>query len=493
MFPAIENTYSQLPEIFFAHCQAQNPSDPALLMFNEPLAGQLGFSRQDLSDETLAHTLSGKAPLPGSKPLAMAYAGHQFGHFVPQLGDGRALLLGEVVVDGLGRQDIQLKGSGRTPFSRGGDGLAALGPVLREYLVSEAMAKLGVPTTRALAAVATGDPVLRETGRERGAVLTRVASSHIRVGTFQFFAARGDEDALRALTDHAVTRHVDTDRHSDNVALTLIAHVTNVQAELVAHWMRLGFVHGVMNTDNCAVSGETIDYGPCAFMDTYNPATVFSSIDQQGRYAYANQPGIAQWNIARLAETLLPLIDNDQDKAIALATAEVEKYPDIFQRHWRRLMGTKLGLSSVVEDDDGLIQDLLALMQSSQRDFTDTFRQLAGGIEPGADGAFMATVTPADAAPWQGWLSRWRARLATQNSDTPVDVKARMDAVNPAVIPRNHEVEKALNAARNDNNLEPLLALHAALGNPFESTADNAWLRKLPDPGLPHYRTFCGT
>ncbi len=493
VFPALENTYSKLPERFYAHCQPQVPSQPSLLMFNEDLAGSLGFSSTDGSEQALADGFSGKTLMPGSKPLAMAYAGHQFGHFVPQLGDGRALLLGEVRVDGLGRQDVQLKGSGPTPFSRGGDGLAALGPVLREYLVSEAMARLGIPTTRALAAVATGNPVLRDTGRERGAVLTRIASSHLRVGTFQYFAARGDDDGLRMLTDYALERHHPSETDKENSALALIAHGIKVQALLVAHWMRVGFVHGVMNTDNCALSGETIDYGPCAFLDAYDPSTVFSSIDHQGRYAFANQPGIAQWNIARLAETLLPLVHTDQDSAIELATAEVEKFPDIFQGHWRRFMGAKIGLADASENDEELISQLLALMQESQLDFTHTFRQLAECVDGQDDEPVLATVADTDLAKWHHWLATWRQRLRQHSEYSPSRITSHMNSVNPAVIPRNQHVETALNAAREQNSLEPLLTLHKALQDPFVSNPDNAWLRELPNPNGTRYRTFCGT
>ncbi|MEM6935173.1 MAG: YdiU family protein [Pseudomonadota bacterium] len=495
VFAEFDNTYRQLPEGFFALRSPRAPEAPELMIFNKDLATELGLDVSQLDSDQLADMLSGKRLPDDAEPLAMAYAGHQFGHFVPQLGDGRALLLGEVVTPAGERRDIQLKGAGPTPFSRGGDGLAAMGPVLREYLVSEAMARLGVPTTRALAAVATGEPVYRERGAELGAVLTRVAASHVRVGTFQYFAARGDRAALSTLLDYVVRRHdpelAETDE--SNKAQGLIKAVIQRQSALVAQWMRLGFVHGVMNTDNCAISGETIDYGPCAFIDRFDPRTVFSSIDHQGRYAYANQPGIAQWNIARLAETLLPLLDTNEEKALSTANELITGYTEVWHAAYRRAMGQKFGISEATPDDDKLIEDFLSLLSDGNLDFTATFRQLAELTVETTEDALPETIATRDAGRWKLWLSRWRQRLADNDGAALNQASERMNQVNPAIIPRNHEVELALTAAASEGNLKPFLKLHKALQNPFESTPDNLWLQKLPDAGLPSYRTFCGT
>jgi uncharacterized protein YdiU (UPF0061 family) len=408
----------------------------------------------------------------GADPIATAYAGHQFGGWVPQLGDGRAVLLGEVVAPDGARFDIQLKGAGRTPFSRMGDGRAWLGPVLREYLVSEAMAALGVPTTRALAAVATGETVWRETGLP-GAVLTRVAASHIRVGTFQFFAARGDTEALRLLTDHVIARHYP----EVDGPLALIRAVTERQARLVAAWMSLGFIHGVMNTDNMAVSGETIDYGPCAFLDHYQPDKVFSSIDHYGRYAYGNQPQVALWNLAQFASCLLPLMGEEQE-AIAAATGAINTFQGLYQAEWLARFRAKTGLATGREGDRALIEALLTLMADQKADFTRTFRGLA-------DGAAAEEFT--DRAAFGAWEAAWRMRLASER-----DPGALMRATNPAVIPRNHRIEEAITAAV-AGDLAPFRRLNAALSTPFSVSDADHDLTRAPLEGEEVRRTFCGT
>jgi len=484
----LSNTYSGLPGRFYAHVRPTGVPQPRMLKFNHALAAELGLDARELDSPEGAEIFSGNTVPEGMTPIAMAYAGHQFGGFVPQLGDGRAILLGEVVdIRGI-RRDIQLKGAGRTPYSRGGDGRAALGPVLREYLVSEAMHALGIPTTRALAAVATGEPVYRETVLP-GAVLTRVAASHIRVGTFQFFAARGDIEGLTALADYVIDRLYPELRDVDNRYLELLKSVANRQAALVARWMHVGFIHGVMNTDNSSISGETIDFGPCAFMDAYNPATVFSSIDQGGRYQYQNQPGIAQWNLARLAETLLPIIDESIDAAAEKANQLVVDYAATFQHAWSQGLRRKIGLETAEEEDGALIQSLLDLMQKDAVDWTSAFRRL-GDSARGDDTPFWTLFE--DRAAADQWLSSWRIRLAR---DTDDGLRAeRMDRENPLYIPRNHLVEEALAAAINDDDLEPFQALHEVLSHPYDDQGSdkNRYAQPSPpDGGV--YRTFCGT
>ncbi|MEM9529420.1 MAG: YdiU family protein [Pseudomonadota bacterium] len=474
-------TYASLPDHFYARHEAQASKQPTMLLYNEALAAELGLS---LTPEEALAAFSGQQQLPGSQPLAMAYAGHQFGQFVPQLGDGRALLLGEVETADGRLLDVQLKGSGRTRFSRGGDGRAALGPVLREYLISEAMHALRIPTTRALAAVATGEPVYRDTMLP-GAILTRVASSHIRVGTFQYFAARDDRSAVQTLADYVIERHYPELKASDQPYLDLISAVQERQIHLVTRWLMVGFVHGVMNTDNTAIAGETIDYGPCAFMDAYDPTTVFSSIDHAGRYAYLSQPSMAHWNIARFAETLLELLDPDSDRALTLANGVIEAFPAAFHEVWLRGMGQKLGLTDASEADRPLIQDLLTLAQEAGADYTVLFRDLA----PAADGDVperLRTVMGSVEPRFTEWLERWRKRLAD-----PAAAAAAMNEMNPAVIPRNHQVEAALSAAH-DNDLEPFKQLQAALANPFEVPAAHPELAEAPAAPAP-YVTFCGT
>jgi uncharacterized protein YdiU (UPF0061 family) len=477
-----DNSYARLPERFYQRLDPMPVAAPGLVRVNTALAEQMGIDPGQLATSEGVAVLAGNCVPPGAEPLALAYAGHQFGHFVPQLGDGRANLLGEVVGrDGV-RRDIQLKGSGPTSFSRRGDGRAALGPVLREYLISEAMAALGIPTTRTLAAVTTGEAVWRET-RLPGAVLTRVAASHIRVGTFQYFAASGDADGVRLLADYAIARHFPEAADSDDPYRALLDGVIARQAELVARWLLVGFIHGVMNTDNCAISGETIDYGPCAFMDAYDPATVFSSIDQQGRYAYGNQPRIALWNLTRLAECLLPLLGDNEDAA----KDALQAFAPRFQAEYFGGLRRKIGLLSEQEGDDNLTQDLLKLMASDGADFTLSFRQLCDAAQsPAGDAAARARFK--DTTAYNGWAERWRVRLAQE-----VDPAATMRAVNPAFIPRNHVVEAALAAAGERADFEPFETLLSVLSRPYRD--DPAFERYATPPRQEErvLQTFCGT
>ena len=486
---AFDNSYARLPERFYARLDPTAVKAPRLLELNERLAAELGLDAGFLSTPAGTAILAGNSIAPGSQPIALAYAGHQFGNFTPQLGDGRAILLGEVVDAKGRRRDIQLKGSGPTPFSRRGDGRAALGPVLREYIVSEAMEALGIPTTRSLAAVATGEAVVRETFLP-GAVLTRVASSHIRVGTFQFFAARGDTDALRLLADHVIDRHYPEarteDAHGAQPYRALFARVIARQAELVARWMLVGFIHGVMNTDNCSVAGETIDYGPCAFMDAYKPDTVFSSIDQGGRYASANQPRIAHWTMARFGETLLPLLAGDSDAALAIANETLATYQGLYGHALLAGMRRKLGLFTEEDGDGALAQGLLDAMTEGRADFTKTFR----GLDPDSD----AEVRPlfAEGAAYDAWAAQWRERLAREPQHASTRVAA-MQGVNPAYIPRNHRVEAALAAAIDHDDYAPFEEMLAVLARPFEARPEFADYAEPPPPDEGVYKTFCGT
>ena len=475
-FP-FDNSYARLPERFYTRQPPARVTAPGLIAVNRELAARLGIDLPE-DDAEIARLFAGNALPEGAEPLAQVYAGHQFGGWSPQLGDGRAILLGEVVAPDGARFDIQLKGAGQTPYSRSGDGRAWLGPVLREYIVSEAMAALGIPTTRALAAVTTGEIVLRE-GLFPGAVFARVAASHIRVGTFQYFAARKDLEALQALTDHVIARHYPD---ADGPAGLLDA-VIGAQARLIAQWMGVGFIHGVMNTDNMAVSGETIDYGPCAFMDAYHPETVFSSIDRFGRYAYANQPQIAVWNLAQLATALLPLIP-DRDAGIEAFTAAVNGFSDRFDAAWHGVLGAKLGLATAREGDAELALDLLALMAANGADFTRTFRALSGAEPRAARDEFI------DPTALDPWLDRWEARLALDVSDT--GRIARMQAVNPARIPRNHRVEAAIQAAVT-GDLAPFHALMAATAAPFTEDRALAAFEEPPEEAQRVTQTFCGT
>ena len=472
--PAIpfDNSYARLPGAMHAGVDPTPVSAPMLIKVNGPLARELGIDPGALTAEVAV----GNAIPAGASPLAQAYAGHQFGNFVPQLGDGRAILLGEVVDVNGRRRDIQLKGSGRTPFSRGGDGRAALGPVLREYLVSEAMNALGIPTTRALMAATTGERVYRDAVLP-GAVLTRVAASHIRVGTFQFFAARKDFESLKLLIDHVIARHYPDLKGAENPALALLDAVMDAQASLVSRWAQVGFIHGVMNTDNSSVSGETIDYGPCAFMDAYDPGTVFSSIDTYGRYAYANQAPIAQWNLARLAETLLAFLNENREEAIRIATERVDAFPAIYTEHWLAGFRRKIGLVSEEDGDLELIQAMLDAMQLARADFTITFRALSNDEEPEA---------------LKDWLPTWRERLA-RDTQTAEERRALMRSVNPAYIPRNHLVEEMIAAAVEEQDYAPFEEMLQVLMNPFEEQAGAERYGALPPEGETGYRTFCGS
>ncbi|WP_296082486.1 protein adenylyltransferase SelO [uncultured Agrobacterium sp.] len=483
-----DNSYARLPERFSAAVLPTPVKAPRLIAFNRALADELGIDLDGVDDERLAAIFSGNAVPQGAEPLAMAYAGHQFGNFVPQLGDGRAVLLGEVLDRKGGRRDIQLKGSGPTRFSRRGDGRAALGPVLREYIVSEAMFALGIPATRALAAVTTGERVQREIGLP-GGVFTRVAASHVRVGTFQFFAAREDGEGLKTLADHVIDRHYPEARQAGRPYLAMLQAIAERQCDLVCRWLMVGFIHGVMNTDNMAVSGETIDFGPCAFMDEYHPNKVFSSIDAQGRYAYNNQPGIAQWNIARLAECLLPLLDEDQDKAVDLANSVLADFAKAFPKRWLAGIRAKLGLASEAEGDEQLVQDLLALMQRSEVDYTLTFRSLCSAAQGKAE-AFRGMFI--DIAAADEWLKRWQARSAQEGRSGDEQAKA-MRAVNPAVIPRNHRIEEVIAAAVEDDDFEPFHEMVKAIARPFEERPDYAVYMQAPMNHERVFRTFCGT
>ena len=471
-----DNSFAHSLEGFFTFCQAEPAVAPKMLQFNHALAEELGLDPVALdSDE-------------GSDPLAQAYAGPQFGGFSPQLGDGRALLLGEVIDTQQRRRDIQLKGSGRTPFSRGGDGKAALGPVLREYLIGEGMHALGIPTTRALAAVTTGKDVYRET-RLPGAILTRVAASHIRVGTFQYGATRGDVEKVRKLADYAIARHYPDTAEAENPYLAFFAAVADAQAALVARWMNIGFIHGVMNTDNTTISGETIDYGPCAFMDRYAPGMVFSSIDQHGRYAYANQPEILIWNLARLAETLIPFVDPNQDRAIELLTETIECIQPLYESHWLAGMRAKIGLSTEDPHDLKLINDLLSVIEEGHADFTLVFRRLSQVLRGDNDTVRNLFKKP-DA--FDVWAQRWQKRLEQDGVARETSAQA-MDRVNPIYIPRNHKVEEALAAAVDQEDMMPFSKLLAVLSHPFDEVAGNeAYSEPAPVTNIP-YQTFCGT
>jgi uncharacterized protein YdiU (UPF0061 family) len=488
-----ENTYARLPQQFYARVDPTPVAAPGLIKLNVELARYLGLDPEALASPQGVEILAGSRVGEGSEPLAIAYAGHQFGNFVPQLGDGRANLLGEVIAaDGV-RYDVQLKGSGPTPFSRRGDGRAALGPVLREYILSEAMAALGVPTTRALAAVATGEQVIRETAQP-GAVFTRVAASHLRVGTFQYFAARSDTKGLRQLAKYAISRHYPGAASSVRPIRALLEGVVMRHAHLVAQWMLLGFIHGVMNTDNTSISGETIDYGPCAFMEAYDPATVFSSIDRQGRYAYGNQPHAAHWNLARLAEALLPLLaeeEGNEDKALDSAHEALAAFGPQFEIARNAGLRRKLGLLEEREGDAALAEDLLDRMAGNQADFTLTFRRLCAATAGSQGDADVRTLFT-DPAAYDVWAARWRGRLAAE----PVpetERAARMRRANPVYIPRNHLVAEALDAAVFGQDLQPFQALLDVVCRPY---VDHVGLERYAAAARPDERvvqTFCGT
>lgn len=485
----LENSYTQLPPVFYTNITPTPVSSPHMVIFNRPLAEILGLHQDELEGQRGADVFSGNQPPITLQPIAQAYAGHQFGYFTI-LGDGRAVLLGEQITPNGQRFDLQLKGSGPTPYSRGGDGRAALGPMLREYMISESMFSLGIPTTRSLAVVVTGDPVYRET-RLEGAILTRVAASHIRVGTFQFAAQYGDINALRSLANYTIKRHfphIQLPEENDDTGetagyaqayLLLLREVIQRQALLIAQWQQVGFIHGVMNTDNMTISGETIDYGPCAFMNSYHPQTVFSSIDRQGRYAYGNQPTIGAWNLSRFAETLIPLLHSEQPYAIKMAQDELDQYAGIYHSFWLQGMRCKLGLFNREPTDETLVKDLMELMENNQLDFTNTFIELINGSWPNVTG-------------FNEWQQRWQQRI--QRQPNPKDeVFSLMKKSNPAVIPRNHQVEAALTAAIDNSDLTPMNRLMNVLTHPYDHSTDKVPYTAPPPPSSTPYRTYCGT
>ena len=475
----LEHSYAELPALFHSAAMPVPVRDPQFVVFNRVLATALGLDAPALDSPDGAAIFAGNALPDGARPLAQAYAGHQFGHFT-SLGDGRAILLGEQITPGHARVDVQLKGAGQTPYSRRGDGRAAVGPMLREFVISEAMHALGIPTSRSLAVVATGEQVYREQILP-GAVLTRIAASHLRVGTFEWAAAHRDPEALRALADYTLLRHYPDLADAPMPYLLLFDAVTERQAALLAQWQLVGFVHGVMNTDNMSLAGETIDYGPCAFLDAYDPDTVYSSIDAAGRYAYGNQPAIAQWNLARLGEAMLPLFDPDRTRAIELATTSIERFPPRFQHHWLSGMRAKLGLFTEEPEDAALADALLNWMHERRADFTNTFRRLEPrGPADGADVMFQA------------WHEQWRTRLARQ-PQTAAEVTALMQRSNPAVVPRNHKVEEALAAASEQADLGPFERLVEALAAPYDHARAQPEFSSPAPAGGPPYRTFCGT
>lgn len=478
----LDNSYSRLPQSLFTILKPNPVSSPKLAILNKQLAASLGLNAEALQSEEGIAVLAGNEVPEGSQPLAQAYAGHQFGNLA-MLGDGRALLIGEQITPSNERFDIQLKGSGKTPYSRGGDGRAALGPMLREYIISEAMHALGIPTTRSLAVVTTGDIIIRQTALA-GAVLTRTASSHLRFGTFQYAAGRGDMDELKILADYAIERHYPEIEKDENRYFSLLQGVIRRQADLLAKWQRVGFIHGVMNTDNMTISGETIDYGPCAFMDKYDPSTVFSSIDVQGRYAYGNQPVIGGWNLARFAETLLPLLHENQEKAVEIAQAAISDYPAIYEHQWLNEMRKKLGLFNEEPEDKSLVEDLLDLMKNHEADYTNTFRALSSDINE-KSGLFSA-------AEFSEWHQRWQERAGRQEESKASSYQLMQDN-NPAVIPRNHRVEEALSAAVDRGDYSVMEQLLHVLSNPYTQSPELTDYCTGPDPSNGRYRTFCGT
>lgn len=475
-----DNSYARLPEHFFTRIAPEPVPNPKLILLNDRLACELGLTLNS-PPEMLADIFSGNQLPKGAEPIAQAYAGHQFGSFA-FLGDGRAHLIGEHIKPDGSRVDVQFKGSGQTPYGTRGDGRAALGPMLREYIISEAMHALGVPTTRSLSVVTTGQEVHRETTLA-GAVLTRIAASHLRIGTFENLLAQNDLDGLKILADYAIARHYPDAQTAANPYQELLNRVINQQATLIVHWMRIGFIHGVMNTDNMTLSGETIDYGPCAFMDAYNPQTVFSAIDQHGRYNYENQPAIALWNITRFAEALLPLLDSDNNKAIELAKESINQFPVLYQDKWLAMMGAKLGLFSIQQGDYELIAQLLILMHHYEADYTNTFRELGNKEQPQT--AFFSHPDV------HHWYQQWQNRLKANNESLSAAMEL-MNATNPAVIPRNHKVNQALEAAINQNT-KPLHALLEALANPYNDRPELKAYQLLPTADERVHQTFCGT
>lgn len=477
-----DNSYIKLPELFFARQEATKVSAPKLIILNRPLAISLGLNADLLKSENQVAVFAGNKMPEGAMPIAQAYAGHQFGYF-NKLGDGRALLLGEQITPNGERFDVQLKGSGRTPYSRGGDGLAALGPMLREYIISEAMYGLGIPTTRSLAVVTTGDTVVREKLLP-GAVLTRIAASHIRVGTFQYAAKWGSFEDLKSLADYTLKRHFLVNGEMENPYIFLLKEVIKRQAFLIAKWQLIGFIHGVMNTDNVAISGETIDYGPCAFMDTYDPATVFSSIDREGRYAYVNQPYIGAWNLARFAETLLPLLHENREKAIIIAEDSLEEFTEVYEKGWITGMRGKLGIFNEEEKDKSLIKELLSIMYKNQADFTNTFRALTISE--------FSKIPMFDTNEFKEWHRLWQERLGRQEQSEE-DSYTLMKSSNPSIIPRNHRVEEVLQAAQDKGDYTLMDKFIKVLSNPFQYSREQEEYTIVPEENSCGYRTFCGT
>ncbi|MBT3667033.1 MAG: YdiU family protein [Opitutae bacterium] len=477
----LESTYTELPEVFFSKLSPTPVSQPKIIIFNQKLADKIGLNLSDLSTNERTAFLSGNLIPKGIKPFAQAYAGHQFENFT-MLGDGRALVMGEHVTPTGQRLDLQFKGSGRTPYSRGGDGRAALGPMLREYVISEAMHALGVPTTRSLAVVTTGETVYRE-NEFPGAILTRIAGSHIRVGTFEYASLHEDKAITQALLDYLIDRHFPAIKEKDNQALALLKAAIEQQADLITHWMRVGFIHGVMNTDNMALSGETIDYGPCAFMDVFAPDTVFSSIDHKGRYAYANQPYIAQWNLARLAESLLPLMDGHREEMVEKAEDLLNSFEQVYKNKWLSMMGSKLGLAGIGNKDEKLITDLLDWIHQNSADFTNTFRDLRKEKLPHEE--------LYNSENFKNWHTRWQDRIEKEEQGLETSF-ALMRSVNPVVIPRNHKVEEALQAGE-EGDITPFHNLISALDKPYEDGDHLLPYQAPPQPGEKVLQTFCGT
>lgn len=477
----LENSYTELPDLFFTKQSPTPVHKPEIVIFNQKLADQVGLNFSQRSKEEMAKLLSGNLVPEGIEPFAQAYAGHQFGNFT-MLGDGRALMLGEYLTPSGQRLDLQFKGSGRTPYSRGGDGRAALGPMLREYIISEAMHYLCIATTRSLAVVATGETVYREKELP-GAILTRIASSHIRVGTFEFASLHEDKSITQALLDYLIHRHFPEIKEMNNQPLALLEAMIAQQAELITQWMRVGFIHGVMNTDNMALSGETIDYGPCAFMDSFDPATVFSSIDRNGRYSYSNQPYIAQWNLARLAESLIPLIHHEREEAIGMAENVLKSFEEVYKRKWLAMMRAKLGLHEEKKEDEKLVTELLDWMHQNSMDYTNTFRDFCKPELP-MEEAYKSEN-------FQNWYNRWQLRLKTEEQGLNSSL-ALMRSVNPAVIPRNHKVEEALQAGE-EGELNPLQNLLKAIENPYEDGDHNSDYLAPPRSSEKVLQTFCGT
>lgn len=482
LFP-FDNSYARLPEYFYRRVNPQPVKQPTLIILNESLATELKLPTERLKEDEQVAVFGGNRIPEGAEPLAMAYTGHQFGHFNPQLGDGRAILLGELLNNKNERFDVQLKGSGRTPYSRGGDGRAAMGPVLREYIMCEFMHTAGIPTTRALAAVSTGENIMRE-HLLPGAIITRLSQSYVRVGTFQFFAAQQNFQAVRELADYVIARNYPEAASTDNPYQALLEAVIQRQAELIAQWMQIGFIHGVMNTDNASIAGETIDYGPCAFMDNYHSDTVYSAIDQQGRYAYRNQPPIGHWNMCRFAETLIPLLDEDSEAGAAIAQQAINTYPDLYQDSWLHGMRNKLGLQQQNDDDEVLINNLLTIMSDHKADFTLTFRGLAE--------TELLPEALKHTEDFQHWSTQWQQRLAIETR-SEADRLAAMLAVNPLYIPRNHLVEAVIRSAEDHGDFKPFHDLVALLEKPFQKQTISEKYTQPPRPEQIVQNTFCGT